>query len=55
MLETVLPFIHFMKQGKSSGSDYELGGIHSDLIQISASLVSWNTIQWQKEMALQEA
>ena len=30
MLETVLPLIHFMKQGKSSGSDYELGGIHSD-------------------------
>ena len=30
MLETVLPLIRFMKQGKSSGSDYELGGIHSD-------------------------
>ena len=30
MLETVLPLIHFMKQEKSSGSDYELGGIHSD-------------------------
>ena len=26
----ILPLIHFMKQGKSSGSDYELGGIHSD-------------------------
>ena len=50
MLETVLPLIHFMKQGKSSGSDYELGVS----IQISASIVSWNTKQWQKEMALQE-
>ena len=30
MLETVLPLIHFMKQEKSSASDYELGGIHSD-------------------------
>ena len=30
MLETVLPLIHFLKQGISSGSDYELGGIHSD-------------------------
>ena len=30
MLETVLPLIHFMIQGKSSGSDYELGGIRSD-------------------------
>ena len=30
MLETVLPLIHFMKQEKSSGSDYKLGGIHSD-------------------------
>ena len=30
MLETVLPLIHFMKQGKSSGSDYKLGGIHLD-------------------------
>ena len=30
MLETVLPLIHFMKQGKSSGSGYMLGGIHSD-------------------------
>ena len=30
MLETILPLIHFMKQGKSSGSDYEMGGIHSD-------------------------
>ena len=29
MLETVLPLIHFMKLGKSSRSDYELGGIHS--------------------------
>ena len=30
MLETVLPLLHFMKRGKSSGTDYELGGIHSD-------------------------
>jgi len=26
----VLPLIHFLKQGISSGSDYELGGIHSE-------------------------
>ena len=30
MLETVLPLIHFMKQEKSSRSDYELRVIHSD-------------------------
>ena len=30
MLETVLYLIHFMKQEKSSGSDCELRGIHSD-------------------------
>ena len=30
MLETVLPLIYFMKQEKSAGRDYELGGIHPD-------------------------
>ena len=37
MLETVLPPIQFMKQGKSCGSDYELGGIHSVFREIRYS------------------
>ena len=42
MLETVLPLIHFMKQEKSSGSDYELGGIHSDFC--FRCFVKYNTV-----------
>ena len=42
MLETVLPLIHFMIQGKSSGNDYELGDIHSDFC--THCLVKYDTV-----------
>ena len=51
MLETVLPLIHFMKQGKSSGSDFELGGIHSDFC--FHCFVKYDRVT--EKMALQEA
>ena len=42
MLETILPLIHFMIQGKSSGNDYELVGIHSDFC--SHCFVKYDTV-----------
>ena len=50
MLVTVLPLIHFMELGKSSGSDYELGCIHSAFCFHCS--VKYDTVT--KEMAFQE-